>query len=364
MNYKRFILKIALCFPVIRDIAVKYWYKRNCNHPIWGAVPFSNDIDKALETFRNEGGADAKLRNDIIYCYLKYASSPSEFFLLGFDKAGIKRSSMLTNAHKDKVLIRKSGLEILAPLRDKYTFYKTLSSYFKRDVICLRDRKEEDMLRAFISKNSNFIVKPLKGKCAEGVDIIEGVLPNADLSLMLSKIIDKYPDGCICESLIRQSSEMAKWNSSSVNTVRMYTFLTSSGIKHMTPVFRTGRKGSITDNAATGGIFANIAYESGILVTDGHDEAGNTYEFHPDSGYRFLGYHMPAWNELLDIVCEAHHKLGIHRYIGWDWAYTENGWVLIEGDWARFINEYADLKGRKKEFDKLMTYSFIDKMYE
>lgn len=351
------------------------YYKKHSSEPMvqeafrfpdmGGRESFDKEIDDALITFRNGDSINHKLRKDIIYSYLRYSATPTEYFLLGFHDPRTCRSSMLTNAHKDKVLIRKCGIKMLAPLRDKYVFYKALYEYFMRDVICIAGGiQEAEMFQEFIDKNPDFIVKPLNGKCAEGVNILKGVVSDGDIDGTLKWIRSRYPEGCICESLIKQSSELAQWNETSVNTVRMYTFFDGFAIKHMTPVFRTGRKGSITDNAATGGIFANVDYRTGVLITDGHDEAGKSYEFHPDSGLRFRGYRIPEWNELLNIVSRAHRKLCNHRYIGWDFAYTERGWVLIEGDWARFINEYADLKGRKKEFDKLMTYSFIDKMYE
>lgn len=44
-----------------------------------------------------------------------------------------------------------------------------------------------------------------------------------------------------------------------------------------------------------------------------------------------------------------------HKYIAWDFAYTPNGWVLIEGNWGQFLSQFATGKGLRKRFEKLMN---------
>jgi hypothetical protein len=39
-----------------------------------------------------------------------------------------------------------------------------------------------------------------------------------------------------------------------------------------------------------------------------------------------------------------------HRYIGWDFALTDDGWVLIEGNWGQFLSQYVDKIGLKSKF--------------
>lgn len=44
-----------------------------------------------------------------------------------------------------------------------------------------------------------------------------------------------------------------------------------------------------------------------------------------------------------------------HKYIAWDFAYTPNGWVLIEGNWGQFLSQFATGKGLRKQFEKLIN---------
>ena len=65
---------------------------------------------------------------------------------------------------------------------------------------------------------------------------------------------------------------------------------------------------------------------------------------------------MPQWKELLSTVEEVHRKcMPSHIYIGWDFALTENGWVLIEGNWGQLVNQYVDKVGLKKKFMEYMN---------
>ena len=125
------------------------------------------------------------------------------------------------------------------------------------------------------------------------------------------------------------------------------------------PFFRTGRAGSCVDNAGIGGIFANVDATTGILYTDGIDEAGHFYEFHPDSKMKYKGWEIPRWSELLDTVERVHKQcMPHHLYIGWDFALTDTGWVLIEGNWGQFVSQYADHVGFRNRFMRYMNAGF------
>lgn len=59
----------------------------------------------------------------------------------------------------------------------------------------------------------------------------------------------------------------------------------------------------------------------------------NFYSIHPDTGCSILGYQIPQWQDVLNIVRESADKLPSLRYIGWDVAIKEDGSVcLIEGN--------------------------------
>lgn len=191
--------------------------------------------------------------------------------------------------------------------------------------------------------------KPLSASFGNGAHVIK--IANRAEAVAAFDRLSKGGEWIVEERII-QSSEMSAWNESSVNTVRLPCFLSSNGTFHaLAPVLRVGRKGSVVDNAGGGGIIACIDERNGIITTNGQDEAGLEYLAHPDSNRKFKGWQIPKWKELLAFAEEIHRNcLSSHRYIGFDFALTDNGWVVIEGNWGQFLNQYVDHRGIKNEF--------------
>ena len=163
----------------------------------------------------------------------------------------------------------------------------------------------------------------------------------------------KDGDEWIIEEKIIQVPETAQWNQSSVNTVRLPAILQNDKFSVLGPFLRTGRAGAIADNAGAGGIFACIDPQTGVVTTDGIDENGVYYEKHPNSGICYKGWQVPQWESLMKLTKEVHQLLPKHKYIGWDFAHTDDGWVLIEGNWGEFIAQQSTMeRGYKKEFVK------------
>lgn len=155
----------------------------------------------------------------------------------------------------------------------------------------------------------------------------------------------------IFEDLIKQSKEMSLWNQSSVNTVRMPCILSNGKFYVLNPFLRTGRKGQVIDNAGGGGVFACIDEATGIITTEGIDERNIRYTHHPDSGIQFIGWRVPKYKELLTLAETIFRTcLPEHKYIGFDFALTDYGWVLIEGNWGQFVGQYVSREGIHNKF--------------
>ena len=145
---------------------------------------------------------------------------------------------------------------------------------------------------------------------------------------------------------------MAQWNKSSVNTVRIPSFITAEG-RHeiLVPIFRAGSTGKIVDNTSSGGYYASIDPETGILTSGGVDKEGIYVERHPGSGMKFEGWQVPDWQELKSVCERLHRSLPPHhRYIALDFALSNKGWVVIEANWGQLYGQGPAKKGIRKEF--------------
>ena len=114
---------------------------------------------------------------------------------------------------------------------------------------------------------------------------------------------------------------------------------------------------SIVDNTGSGGIIASVDEESGIVYTKAISEFySHKYIRHPDSKKIILGLQMPDWDNLIQIVKEAAMVLSEMRYVAWDFAHTNDGWVLVEANGSgKFGMQMTDKIGRKNELLELIN---------
>ena len=287
---------------------------------------------------------------DIVQCYYRYRAHPKEYFMFGFPGMSTKRrKQFLTQRYKDFVMTKYVGLgDKRMFLEDKWRFYNFFHEYFKRDVICLKSEGDLDNFLHFIEKHPSFIIKPLHGQCGKGIQIIR--LTSLDDPITIFKEILSSGE-YIVEELIKQDKAVSSFNESTVNTVRLPSFYSKNGYHVLKPFLRLGRRGAIVDNAATGGVFSVVDEKTGVLTTDGFDEFGHNYVTHPDSGITIKGFQIPKWDELLKMAEEIHAMVPDQPYIGWDFALSDKGWMLVEGNWGQFMSEWADKEGIKDKFD-------------
>ena len=322
---------------------------------IWGEKIMKDAIDEQFEIFLPpeklcDNAYCNQLVVDIISSYFLYDATPAEYFLFDFPNCNHqRRKSFLTLKHKDEMMIRKVGMGYNWDiLEDKEMFYEKFKEYFRRDVCIIKESKDLSQFKNILSKHSKCIAKPINGQCGKGVKVID-LAKVLDIDTLFSDMLKQGK--WIVEELLYSDLAISQLNPSSLNTVRIPSFINKSGFTIFKPVLRIGRK---VDNANSGGIIVTIDAKSGVVLTDGVDMKGRKYKQHPDSNILLKGFQIPQWNELVLLVERIHTTImPNYPYIGWDFALTQNGWVLIEGNWGQFLSEFSDREGIKESFDKL-----------
>lgn len=353
-------LKSAVYRLLPLTVRVAIFTKRRMDDPCGYGEKFSVYLNRAFDTFLDdEEKKDAtlinKLTKDVVSCWLKYQALPYEYFLFGFrNKSQDKRASFLTDMVRLKAIGEVSDTkEFLENVNDKFAFFNRMKPYYGREAMLVDQNTYSDDFVTFALKVKRLFIKPLEG--SKGFGAISADVNTKEDALKLLLDLKSKNVRWIAEEKVIQAQEMAKWCSTCVNTVRIPSFLHDDGIHILQPFFRTGHEGSIVDNAGQGGVFTVLDPKTGIATTDGIDEYGRTFETHPDSGLHFKGWQLPRWNELLCIVEAAHKSIPSQKYIGWDFALSENGWVLIEGNRGQMVGQYSQDRGIKEEFLKLLN---------
>ena len=324
--------------------------------------------DKSYQDFLEESlvvsrpGLSEKERKlllaDIKEAYLTEGIRPDEYLLYGYDgKNRVERSAYLSQHLKDTLLLeyyKPIGMSLIGQLRDKYQFYLLAKRFFKRDVITISENKDWDTFSSFCKAHPRFICKVINQGCGVGVKIEEVRSDNSAESIF-KKLLDGG-SAWVIEELINQNVFLADYNTSSVNTVRFPSFRHGDVIVQKYPCIRFGRYGCCVDNAGQGGVFASIDIDTGEIITNGFDELGNEYETHPDSKTRFKGAILPQWSELREEARQVHLSLPReHTYIAFDFALSDRGWMLVEGNWGDWILQQTSFKrGMKSDFLSLL----------
>ena len=321
---------------------------------------WENDVNVAMQQFLTKEELNDKelcnnIRKDIFKCYRICKSKPIEYFLFGlrnFDTA--KRKTFITDTEMLHML-SKTGTRKLhdLELNHKGNFWKLCEPYFKRQVMIVATDNDYEQFQKMTLRLGKVICKPISMGCGGGIFIAE-TNSEKEIKAVFDKIV-AYGGEWIIEELIKQVPQMAEWNPTSVNTIRFTTFKNSEGIHFHCPWMRTGRKGSVVDNAGSGGIYAAIDLETGKIFTDGIDEQCNEYVVHPDAKIKYNGWQVPRWEELKKLAKEMHESImPEHRYIGWDFALTDKGWCVIEGNWGQYLQQACTKEGYKPIFEKYL----------
>lgn len=135
----------------------------------------------------------------------------------------------------------------------------------------------------------------------------------------------------IVEEYITQHPAMAKLNSSSVNTIRVWAGLVNGKTQAIAAFLRVGGQGSIVDNTSRGAHIFRLDLESGQIAEGMVKNIYNdTFECHRDSGERITGGNLPCWKETLELAQRAVAAFPHIHFAGVDVAITAAGPVVIE----------------------------------
>ncbi len=191
---------------------------------MWGGGIFSDNLQRAFNTFlppaiqRNKSIVK-RLTRDIVDCYIRYGSTPAEYFLYDFPHTSEqKRDTFATNIIKDKACMKVIGLDRFQnELCDKFFFYQKMKRFFRREAVLVRNLADKQSFLQLACRASRLFAKPLTGSYGSGARLL--TLKNTEDSSEAFSSLLETKNEWIVEECITQSPEMAVWNPDSVNTL-------------------------------------------------------------------------------------------------------------------------------------------------
>ena len=148
---------------------------------------------------------------------------------------------------------------------------------------------------------------------------------------LFGKTISEITGDIVVQFPIIQHPEMAKLHQESINTIRVFSFLTKEGtIKVYSVIVRMGIGDARVDNASSGGITCGVEPD-GTLKTRAFSSKGVCYTQHPSTGMHFECVKVPNYKQVIKTVEKLHILLPHFRIASWDIAIDRDGDpVLVE----------------------------------
>ena len=196
---------------------------------------------------------------------------------------------------------------------------------------------------------NQIIVKPAKELGGHGICFFErknGVLvDNNNVALTLEYLEKKYKTDYLVQECFVQSSYIAQFNPTSVNTIRVNTYrdVNTGEIHVLGAALRIGAKGSKVDNATSGGVIIGIKDE-GILGLCAYDKYGCPYTIYNDIDFSKNEYIIPNFDEVKKFAIKISKRLPHMRLFALDVVLDiANNPKLIEVNSNNFSEKFLQL---------------------
>lgn len=294
---------------------------------------------------------------DLILWYLRYGEVLYFYYIYGFDyKNREDRSEYISERYYLKLLEKKNlkltesgkGLDYRVLTYDKYLANNYLESLgvpavhneaLIRNNLVFWDNGEIGDLSSIFERNLESIyIKPIYGSYGAGImklTIDSGTFIRGNHRLTVPKLQDELLGfNWVIQKKVMQHSEMDKFNSSAVNTLRIVTILTQGEPEFLTSFMKISTGQSHVDNWDFGSLLVGVNHADGTLAEKGYYKPKKyimeTNTSHPDSNISFDGFRVPYYQEAIEVALQVHSFYYGRFMLGFDFAITEDGPVIIE----------------------------------
>lgn len=137
--------------------------------------------------------------------------------------------------------------------------------------------------------------------------------------LLSLDFLDKYfKRDCIVQESFQQHYFFSRYNSSSVNTLRVASYRDSEGnIQILNSILRIGLTGSVVDNAHAGGMFVGVSSD-GFLGNYVCDQYGRIQSLFNGIDFSKETMEIPMWGSIKTNIKEIAQNVIHHDLVAWD----------------------------------------------
>lgn len=290
---------------------------------------FGEILELAAIVSKSYGGSRLGWVIDMVWSLVRYGALPVDYIRFEFHKKSARERNRYLTYYRYTPLFKtlEHNLKEVGLTRSKSKEYEFFSSVIKRDWMLATKETSNVDIENFIKKHHLVIAKPDNGEQGHGVMKIASDDRNSIMKLLENCKTTPF----VVEECLYNCEEIAAINSSSLNTIRCYTFVDKYGKPHIMEIMlRVGMPGAYVDNWGAGGVGYCFDVETGICSQYGLDKLNRPYSNHPGSNFQMIGFKLPNYNKLKEYLFELVESAPFARYVGWDIAITPQGYDLVE----------------------------------
>lgn len=265
---------------------------------------------------------------DMIWCSIKYGTIWSEYGDLDFIKRNkSNRESYITTFYNFKLYKKYNNASKRYLFRNKIQFLNTFTDFVEREWVSIED-SSINQIALFLDNNPVFVAKSSIGDSGNQVSIVS-TNDFKDYNALLLFLKQNNYD--LLEEKIENHRLIKHLNPTSLNTLRIVTVNSNNTVHVLFAGIRVGAKDALLDNISQGGMSARINISTGVIETPFYfKQSANSKGIASTSLY--VGYPIPYWDDVINIVNSAALVVPEVRIVAWDIAITDNNIELIEGN--------------------------------
>ena len=332
--------------------------KTNANRILYLFYYFRKLDRKKLQDFlsfssKETGQSKLTLLFHAIGSVFKYNISILDYFYFRFfEKDDRERLRWAGTGFMYEYQKKMNPLDAREVLENKISFSKQLSQFYKRDIAEFHSINEDDALayRFIDNPSGKLVLKNSTGQAGQEIKVLEC----KDLSPLQLRGIMRKGKFDLLEEYIVQHPEMMRLSPAGLNTVRIIS-QENGGIVDIIAARLRISINSHVDNMAAGNAAVPLNKNTGCVTGSGvfSDISRADISVHPVTGVELVGFKVPCWKEIIEMVNEAALMVKDNRSIGWDVAINPEGPLLVEGNhnWCKLLWQLPVKKGLKMELE-------------
>lgn len=268
---------------------------------------------------------------DMVNCMIRYGAGYYDYNIFAFyDMNHKQRKTYITRLKNKKLIMYCNDQNYSHIFNNKNEFNKIYKKYLNREYLDLENVTFEQFQK-FMENKEIIFAKPNVGESGKGIEKLSKK-DFKDLKEMFDYITNKDKNFGIIEELIVQHEALNKLYPLAINSLRIVTIVVD-GVAHVVYVVsKSGNKGKFVDNMENDGLCCPVDTEKGEICNVAHTSKLITYDTHPYTKVKLIGYKIPYIKEAMELVKKASLEVPQVKYVGWDVFIGPDGPGIIEGN--------------------------------